>query len=67
MYVLLFPGKESLVNCQSELPIAQSELLSESYNNHLLKPVKLTIVTCLKLIKGHKRTLFNMPSVKKSD
>ena len=49
----MFPGKESVVNCQSELT-----RFSESYNNHLLKSVKLTKVTCLNLAKGHKRTLF---------
>ena len=41
--------------------------LSESCNSHLLKPVKLTIVTCLKLIKGYKRTFFHLSEVKKSD
>ena len=41
--------------------------LSESCNSHLLKPVKLTIVTCLKLIKGHKRTFFHLSEVKKKD
>ena len=51
----MFPGKESVVNCQSELP-----KLSESYKNHLLKPVKLTKMTYLKLAKGHKRTLFKL-------
>ena len=58
----MFPGKESVANCQSELP-----KLSESYNSHLLKPVKLTIVTCLYLVKGHKQTFFHLSEVKKSD
>ena len=39
----MFPGKESVVNCQSELP----------------KLVKLTIVTYLYLVKGHKQTFFH--------
>ena len=34
----------SVVNCESEL-----HKLSERYISHLFKPVKLTIVTCLKL------------------
>ena len=46
----------------SELPE-----VSESYNSHLLKPVKLTIVTCLKLVKGHKRIFFHLFEFKKSD
>ena len=41
--------------------------LGESYNSHLLKPVKRTIVTYSKLIKGHKRTFFHLPEVTKSD
>ena len=40
---------------------------SETYNNHLLKPVKLLKLTCLKLAKEYKRTLFHLPEVKKSD
>ena len=39
--------------------------LSSSYNNHLLKPVKLTKLTCLKLAKGYKRTLFHVPELRK--
>ena len=62
MYVLVFPGKEVVVNCQSELP-----KLSESYNCHLLKPVKLTMVACLKLVKGHRRKFFHLSAVKESD
>ena len=58
----MFPRKESAVNYQSELP-----KLSESYNNHLLKSVELTKVTRLKLAKGHERTFFHLPEVKKSD
>ena len=54
----MFPGQ--VVNCQSEFP-----KLSESYNNHLLKLVKLTKVTCSELAKGYKRTLFHLPKVKK--
>ena len=57
------------MNCQSELP-----KLGESYSRQLLKPVKLTIVTCLKLLKdieglpiGHKRTVFHLSEIKKSD
>ena len=55
----MFPGKESVTNCYSEFP-----KLGESYNNHLFKPVKLTISTSIKLVK---RTLFHLPEVKKSD
>ena len=58
----MFPGKESVVNCQSELPRH-----SESYNSHLLKPVKLTIVTFLKLANGYKSTFYYLSEVKESD
>ena len=62
MYVLVFPGKESVVNRRSGLP-----KVSESYNSHWLKPVKRTIVTWLKLVKGQKRTLLLLSEVQKSD
>ena len=52
------------VSCELPEWIAQT---SESYNSHLLKPVKLTIVACLKLVKGHKRTFFPLSEVKEND
>ena len=52
----------SVVNCESELP-----KLSERYTSHLFKPAKLIIVTCLKLVKGHKRIFFHLSKFKKSD
>ena len=61
-YVSVFPGGEWVVNCQSVLPKR-----SKNYNSHLLKAVKLTIMTCLKLVKGHKETFFHLSEVTKSD
>ena len=62
MYVFVFPGKNVVVNCQSELP-----KFSESYNCYLLKPMKLTMVACLKLVKGQKQKFFHLSEVKESD
>ena len=56
----MFPGKECVVNCQSELP-----KLSESYSSHLPVLVELTIVTCLKSVKGHKRRFFTCMKLRK--
>ena len=39
--------------------------LSESYNSHLLKLVKLTIATCLKLIKDINGHFFTCPKLRK--